>query len=263
MVTKQQNNEQGGNKDVPNAARGLNVSTGDASVLESLNNNLQNVLWLHGISILTNKEKVALITRLMNTAPPQINVTTSQVLANMSTIKRDDTLGELPGFENSDGGQGPLCTLGLSQRNPNMTPINPNVTQHAPGSYNPYLFSGTPWAGHNYNIGTPVGLRVKNLNFPPGPTVPTYAGYHEPPSMIYSAEAIKLAVPKLKKDDKDSYLVFMQKFHTDLIFNNLGHVTDEKLMKSLLPLSREHIYPVACDHPWALAVKENNQVMAF
>ncbi len=90
-----------------------------------------------------------------------------------------------------------------------------------------------------------------------------YGGYSKPPITTYLAEAIKLAVPKLKKDNIDSYLVFTQKFHTNLIFNNLGHVRDKKLMKNLLPPSRDYIYRVARNHPWALAVKDNDLVMAF
>lgn len=80
------------------------------------------------------------------------------------------------------------------------------------------------------------------------------------------SNVMKLADPELKKVNTDSYLVFVQKFHTYLIFNNLGHVTDEKLMENLLPPSRDivyHKYQVPCNHPWAIAVKGNDQVMAF
>eukprot|EP00569_Conticribra_weissflogii_P005694 CAMPEP_0171331430 /NCGR_PEP_ID=MMETSP0878-20121228/2695_1 /TAXON_ID=67004 /ORGANISM="Thalassiosira weissflogii, Strain CCMP1336" /LENGTH=646 /DNA_ID=CAMNT_0011831961 /DNA_START=222 /DNA_END=2162 /DNA_ORIENTATION=+ len=263
MATEQQRNEQGGNENVPNAAGGGNVSTGGASALESLNNDLQNVLWSHGVNVMSNAEKIALITKLMNSAPPQINMTTSQDSANVSTMEGDDTLGELPEFENSDGGRGPPLGPGLPPR------IDTNPTPRASGSKNPYPYPGTPWTGQSYNnIGTPYGYSIgtpggSGAGFPPGPTVPMYAGYHDPYGNSYSAEAIKSAVPKLKKDDTDSYLVFARKFRTNLIFNNLGHVTDEKLMKNLLPPRRDMVYQVPRDHPWALAVKDNDRVMAF
>ncbi len=152
---------------------------------------------------------------------------------------------------------------GFQPQNPNLTPLDPNASPLALGSNNYYSFQGTPWGGLNYGMGTPLGSGANTPNFPPGPTVLMYAGYSEPPSTTYWAEAIKSAVPKLKKDDTDSYLVFARKFRTNLIFNNLGHVTDKKLMKNLLPPSRDHIYTVACDHPWALAVGDNDPVMAF
>jgi len=176
MATEQQRNEQGGNENVPNAAGGGNVSTGGASALESLNNDLQNVLWSHGVNVMSNAEKIALITKLMNSAPPQINMTTSQDSANVSTMEGDDTLGELPEFENSDGGRGPA---------------------RAPGRKNPYPYPGhtldrTTYSNigtqYGYSIGTPGG---SGAGFPPGPTVPMYTGYHEPYGNSYSAEVIK------------------------------------------------------------------------
>jgi len=136
MATEQQRNEQGGNENVPNAAGGGNVSTGGASALESLNNDLQNVLWSHGVNVMSNAEKIALITKLMNSAPPQINMTTSQDSANVSTMEGDDTLGELPEFENSDGGRGPPLAPGLPPR------IDTNPTPRALGSKNPYPYPG-------------------------------------------------------------------------------------------------------------------------
>jgi len=261
MANEQSNNVPEVNESVQNTAGGGNVSTRGASALESLNNDLQNVLWSHGINVMSNDDKMALLTRLINTAPPQINVTTSQNSDNLSTIEGDDTIGELPDLENSDGGRGRPRAPGFQPRNPNLT-LDPNATPVASGSNNYYSFQGTPWAGQNYGMGTPVGSGANTPNFPPGPTVPMYARYTEPPSTTNSAEAIK-SVPKLKKDDTDSYLVFAQKFCTNLIINNLGHATDKKLMKNLLPPSRDHIYRVARDHPWALAVRDNDRVMAF
>ncbi len=106
MANKQTNNVPEVNKSVQNTARGGNVSTGGASALESLNNDLQNVLWSHGINVMLNDNKMALLTRLISAKPPQINVTTNKNSKNLSTIKGDDTTGELPEVENSGGGQG-------------------------------------------------------------------------------------------------------------------------------------------------------------
>ncbi len=81
-----------------NADGGKNDSTGGASLLKSQNDKLQNVLWLHSINVMSNAEKLVLITRLMNTEPLQINVTISQESANVNTVEDDNTLGKLQGI---------------------------------------------------------------------------------------------------------------------------------------------------------------------
>ncbi len=55
---------------------------------------------------------------------------------------------------------------------------------------------------------------------------------------------MKSAAPRLKMDDTDSWLVFTRKFHTNLIFNKLGHVTDERHMKAMLPTSQDEMHKV-------------------
>ncbi len=79
-----------------------------------------------------------------------------------------------------------------------------------------------------------------------------YAGYHKPLSINYYAEAIKSAVPKLKEVNTNPYMIIVIKFHINLIFHHLGHVTNEDNMCKVLQ-----------NHPWALAMKGDDQVMAF
>ncbi len=81
-----------------NAGRGKNDSTGGACLLKIQKDKLQNVLWLHSINLISNAEKLVLITRLMNTEPLQINVTISQESANVNTVEGDNTLGKLQGI---------------------------------------------------------------------------------------------------------------------------------------------------------------------
>ncbi len=54
-------------------------------------------------------------------------------------------------------------------------------------------------------------------------------------TITYSAEAIKSLVPKLKKDDLESYIVWNRKFTANLVFNNLSHVIDANYMSQALP----------------------------
>ncbi len=42
-----------------------------------------------------------------------------------------------------------------------------------------------------------------------------------------------------------------------------GHVTDKRCLKSMLPNTHNEIFNVARDHPWALAVWDNNKAMAL
>ncbi len=138
-------------------ARGRSVSTGGANALKSLNNDQQNVLLLHRINVMLNNDKMALLTRLINTAPPQISITTSGDSKNLSTIEGDNTIGKLPYFQNNDGGQGRPCAPGLQPQNPNLTPLDPNATPVASGSNNYYSFQVKPLARQNYGMGTLVG----------------------------------------------------------------------------------------------------------
>ncbi len=112
---------------------------------------------------------------------------------------------------------------------------------------------------------TPIGTSIRSQGgfFPAAPSVPSYAGYQEPIPTSYAPEKMKSAVPRLKKDDTKSYLVFTKKFCMNLIFHNLGHVTNEQYMKAMLPTLQDQVYGVAKDHPWALAVCNSNAVMVL
>ncbi len=48
-----------------------------------------------------------------------------------------------------------------------------------------------------------------------------------------------------------------------MIFHLLGHVTDERYIKAMLPTSWDQVYAVAREHPWALAVHNNDRVIAL
>ncbi len=223
--------------------RGSGPSRG-ANTVDTIAREFQQFMWTHGITTLSNAERQRLFERLATMQPPDIEVPArgngagNGNASNISLIENDDTVGELPNFQNpqtnprGDGTSGPTAQ-------PRGFAIDPNATPVASGGRNPYFQPGTPYPGTpgtrpNY-IGTPVGSQ--GGFFPTAPSVPSYAGYQEPIPTSYAPDNMKSSVPRLKKDDTESYLVFTRKFRTNLIFLNLGHVTDERYMKSMLPTS--------------------------
>ncbi len=134
------------------------------------------------------------------------------------------------------------------------------------GSRNQYIKPGTSYLGT-----TPASRQqyVGNLVSSQGGFFPTtlatsvYVGYQGSIPTLYSVKNMKSAVPRLRKDDTNSYLVFARKFCTNLISNNLDHMTDGMYMKAMLPNSQDQVYIVPRDHPWVLAVHNNDRVMAL
>lgn len=54
-------------------------------------------------------------------------------------------------------------------------------------------------------------------------------------TVMYSEEAIKSLVPKLKKDNLESYIIWNRKFTANLVFKNLAHVINANYMLQALP----------------------------
>ncbi len=81
--------------------------------------------------------------------------------------------------------------------------------------------------------------------------------------MVYSAKAIKLLIPKLKKDDFESYIVWNRKFTANLVFINLSHVINANYMSQALPPTQAEVMNLPRNHYLSVLVCENDQVMAF
>ncbi len=153
-----------------------------------------------------------------------------------------------------------IYVIGVRKIDHNATPVAFGVRNR-----NLNLQPGTPYPGipasRQQYIGTPVGLQGGFFHL--ALAVPTYAGYQEPIPTSHPPENLKSAVPRLKNDYTNSYLVLAQKFCINLIFHNLRHVTDEGYMKSMLPTSWDQVFGEVGGHPWALAVRNNERVMVL
>ncbi len=66
--------------------------------------------------------------------------------------------------------------------------------------------------------------------------------------VTYSAKAIKSLVPKLKKDDLESYIVWNRKFTANLMFNNLLHVINANYMAQALPPTQAEVMNLPRNH---------------
>ncbi len=67
-------------------------------------------------------------------------------------------------------------------------------------------------------------------------------------TVMYSVEAIKSSVPKLEKDDIESYIVWNRKFTVNLVFNNLSHVIDANYMLQALPPTQAEVINLPRHH---------------
>ncbi len=105
--------------------------------------------------------------------------------------------------------------------------------------------------------------------------IPTSADFDVPESGIgagitslhstvtYSAKAIESLVPKLKKNDLESYIVWKRKFTVNLVFNNLSHVIDANYMSQALPPTQAEVMHLPRNHCLSVLVCKNDQVMTF
>ncbi len=125
--------------------------------------------------------------------------------SNISTIKKNDTIGDWSDYWTmleeieSAHNHGYLQSTPIQCQSPQAVEICIcNQVSHIqvhqqPASIQQYI--GNPWIS-------------QGRFFLPGLAVPSYVRYQEPVTTLYLAENIQSVVPKQKKDDTDSFLVF-------------------------------------------------------
>ncbi len=122
-----------------------------ASTVDTIAQKFQQFMWTHGISTMNNTERQHLFERLATKQTPDIEVPARGDdvgnASNLSPIENDDTVRELPNFQNLQTNPRGDGTSGQSAQ-PQGFAIDPNATPIASGgNRNPYFQPGTPYPG--------------------------------------------------------------------------------------------------------------------